>query len=997
MADAGEVSSTTPNGVQEEPVAGGGGGVHEDDDVVVVVGDLKGSSSEAEAKEENVKDENQEKEVVPVPVPAPVPVQVPVPEPEPEPLVTSTVEEEVVVSTTDKAETELSEKTDLITSSSEAGDVKESVQKVEEEEQVVEVPVAVPVEVAAEPVVQELTAPPKPVEVEVPVIEVPAPVEVPVVEEKAAEVPIVEVPVEVPAEVPVVAAAPVQEVTAPPPAAAEEPLKVPPAEEQKQEPVITAVPEPPAEPAAAVSSTVESEEPKLPAETEKALVEEHRDLDINISRTAAAPAPAAEEEPRPAAPAPPLSHEPSLPAPAAAPAAQFPPLMQFTSEYGDSSPIASQDIGKITMDSFGNDSPSRSMPRYEPDVLSQSDDDLMFEMKKPFQSFSPVDDPSSEFPRFGETAADTRAATMSDSPSPDLVQNAHDGELQDEVQDYEKSFDSREAATESLRQQLASSDLFTTASKEQEESGLPPSLPDILKSSPLNPDKVDSGSSEGSPDFSPVHRSGNDSPNAPFSLSGNNPFAFETKIPLLKEMTEETEARAAAEKAKQDAETKTSEQMFGTFDLVKEAETSPKGTEITVEYKDDFKTSSQDSVQMVDKFECLSFPTGKAQEHSDSESPSADSLSPVLEAMAKNPASFQIEPEKNIIQEEKEEKEEEDEAADEVSEQEVSSEEFEFVEKPPRGAIDEFLETLDNSKFAKAAEMVEEEEEEEEEEAVVEDDMLPNYAEKTVEESPTVQEMKNQSSYLLLTEPLDGASPARGKAGLELSDFQVPSQAPLAHSPVLKTEAMTTKKAEPQAVKLNSLSPGSVVDLLYWRDVKNTGVVFGASLLLLLSLSVCSIISVLSYVALALLSVTITFRIYKGILQAIQKSDEGHPFKQYLDQDIALPAQLVHKYSDIALGRINATIVELRRLFLVEDLVDSLKFAVLMWILTYVGALFNGLTILILGVVAAFSCPIVYEKHQTQIDHYVALVNNQIKDVVGKIQAKIPGAKKKAE
>ncbi|XP_026887276.2 reticulon-4b isoform X3 [Electrophorus electricus] len=188
-----------------------------------------------------------------------------------------------------------------------------------------------------------------------------------------------------------------------------------------------------------------------------------------------------------------------------------------------------------------------------------------------------------------------------------------------------------------------------------------------------------------------------------------------------------------------------------------------------------------------------------------------------------------------------------------------------------------------------------------------------------------------------------------------------------------------------------------VVDLLYWRDVKNTGVVFGALLLLLLSLSACSIISVLSYVALALLSVSITFRIYKGVLQAIQKSDEGHPFKLYLDQEIALSQELVHKYSDVALGRVNAVLIELRRLFLVEDLVDSLKFAVVMWILTYVGALFNGLTLLILGLVCVFTIPIIYEKHQTQIDHYVALVNNQIKDIVGKIQAKIPGAKKKSE
>uniref|UniRef100_H3C3Y3 Reticulon n=1 Tax=Tetraodon nigroviridis TaxID=99883 RepID=H3C3Y3_TETNG len=188
-----------------------------------------------------------------------------------------------------------------------------------------------------------------------------------------------------------------------------------------------------------------------------------------------------------------------------------------------------------------------------------------------------------------------------------------------------------------------------------------------------------------------------------------------------------------------------------------------------------------------------------------------------------------------------------------------------------------------------------------------------------------------------------------------------------------------------------------VVDLVYWRDVKTTGVVFGASLLLLLSLMACSIVSVVSYVGLALLSVTISFRIYKGILQAIQKSDEGHPFRQYLEEEVALSEEVVHKYSDLVLAKLNRSVAEVRRLFLVEDLVDSLKFAALMWILTYVGALFNGLTLLILGLIAVFSCPIVYEKHQAQIDHYLALVNNQVKDIVGKIQAKVPGMKRKTE
>ncbi|XP_017316703.1 reticulon-4b isoform X3 [Ictalurus punctatus] len=242
-------------------------------------------------------------------------------------------------------------------------------------------------------------------------------------------------------------------------------------------------------------------------------------------------------------------------------------------------------------------------------------------------------------------------------------------------------------------------------------------------------------------------------------------------------------------------------------------------------------------------------------------------------------------------------------------------------------------------------------------------------------------------------------------AGVKVEAFSAPAEPEKAVSSVVEQEKEPERRnlveesfrVDSESTPAASASPSALVELLYWRDVKNSGIVFGASLLLLLSLSVCSIISVLSYVALALLSVTISFRIYKGVLQAIQKSDEGHPFKLYLEKDVSLPDEVVRKYSDIALGRINTAINELRHLFLVEDLVDSLKFAVLMWILTYVGALFNGLTLLILGLVALFTCPIVYEKHQAQIDHYIALVRNQVKDIVGKIQAKIPGAKKKAE
>ncbi|XP_069811246.1 reticulon-4 isoform X1 [Dendropsophus ebraccatus] len=217
--------------------------------------------------------------------------------------------------------------------------------------------------------------------------------------------------------------------------------------------------------------------------------------------------------------------------------------------------------------------------------------------------------------------------------------------------------------------------------------------------------------------------------------------------------------------------------------------------------------------------------------------------------------------------------------------------------------------------------------------------------------------------------------------------------------PSVVTPASKDKKVTPPVII--SLAPcnfqGSVVDLLYWRDIKKSGAVFGASLFLLLSLTVFSIVSVAAYIALALLSVSISFRIYKGVLQAIQKSDEGHPFKAFLDSNVQISEDLVQKYCNVALSHINCTIKELRRLFLVEDLVDSLKFAVLMWVFTYIGALFNGLTLLILALISLFSIPVIYERHQTQIDHYLSLVNKNVKNISDLILSKIPGLKRKAD
>ncbi|MCI4377549.1 hypothetical protein PGIGA_G00204890 [Pangasianodon gigas] len=189
----------------------------------------------------------------------------------------------------------------------------------------------------------------------------------------------------------------------------------------------------------------------------------------------------------------------------------------------------------------------------------------------------------------------------------------------------------------------------------------------------------------------------------------------------------------------------------------------------------------------------------------------------------------------------------------------------------------------------------------------------------------------------------------------------------------------------------------TVYDLVYWRDLKKSGVVFGISLLLLLSLAAFSVISVISYLLLALLCVTISFRVYKSVIQAVQKSNEGHPFKELMEKDVSLPPETFRKHVDACLTYINRALKQMSRLFLVEDLVDSLKLAVVMWLLTYVGAVFNGITILILVDILAFTVPPLYEKYKTQIDRYIDIVRTQVNTVVAKIQEKLPKAAKRSK
>ncbi|CDQ82666.1 unnamed protein product [Oncorhynchus mykiss] len=180
----------------------------------------------------------------------------------------------------------------------------------------------------------------------------------------------------------------------------------------------------------------------------------------------------------------------------------------------------------------------------------------------------------------------------------------------------------------------------------------------------------------------------------------------------------------------------------------------------------------------------------------------------------------------------------------------------------------------------------------------------------------------------------------------------------------------------------------AVMDLIYWKDTERTGMVFTGLMVGLLSLFQLSIITVISTISLGALCFTVSVSLYYKILHVLNMGDGVPPFKAYLDLDISFSGELADQYTQKVIVAVVSAANSLKNLFLVGNLFDSLKLLALMYLVTFLGDLCNGLTVLIIGVIALFSLPLVYRQHQAKVDGFVAGIQANVdnaKDILHRI------------
>jgi len=179
--------------------------------------------------------------------------------------------------------------------------------------------------------------------------------------------------------------------------------------------------------------------------------------------------------------------------------------------------------------------------------------------------------------------------------------------------------------------------------------------------------------------------------------------------------------------------------------------------------------------------------------------------------------------------------------------------------------------------------------------------------------------------------------------------------------------------------------------LVHWDNPAASAGLFSAVLALLVSICYFSLVSVLAYISLALLATIMAIKVYSTVMVFMKKAEPGSdPLNCVTNVDLTIPPEKVADITGFMVDVINPSIMELRRLFLLESIFDTSKFLLCLWGLTYIGCWFNMMTLIILTWVGFFTLPLVYKNNQAAVDDVVGQVNTQISEIKEKVMGVIP-------
>eukprot|EP00095_Tigriopus_kingsejongensis_P006541 maker-scaffold515_size150689-snap-gene-0.30 protein:Tk06541 transcript:maker-scaffold515_size150689-snap-gene-0.30-mRNA-1 annotation:"reticulon-4-like isoform x6" len=175
-----------------------------------------------------------------------------------------------------------------------------------------------------------------------------------------------------------------------------------------------------------------------------------------------------------------------------------------------------------------------------------------------------------------------------------------------------------------------------------------------------------------------------------------------------------------------------------------------------------------------------------------------------------------------------------------------------------------------------------------------------------------------------------------------------------------------------------------------WKDPLVSGPSFGVILITLISTCYYSTVSVLAYSGLFVLGTMVGLKLYVYVMNNLLKKNVEDPIQKYAALDTSISQDKINNVASSLGDKLNFAVTEVRRLVLIENMLDSVKFGLSLWFLTYIGSWFNAMTLVILAWVALFSVPKIYVNNKATIDPILEKVKVQLDELQSKVGGFMP-------
>jgi len=189
------------------------------------------------------------------------------------------------------------------------------------------------------------------------------------------------------------------------------------------------------------------------------------------------------------------------------------------------------------------------------------------------------------------------------------------------------------------------------------------------------------------------------------------------------------------------------------------------------------------------------------------------------------------------------------------------------------------------------------------------------------------------------------------------------------------------------AVEVVNYTPAG--KLFHWVDPAASGATLGLGLVLIISLAMYSIISIISNILLLAVLGGVGCKVYVHMMGFLKKPCKD-PLAQLALMDVSCTEECIAPTMESIVSFYNCAANQMRSLILGEDLYASVKFGLVLYLLTFVGSMFNALTLMAFGWVLSFLLPKIYEDNQDSLDELFAKMVDQYNVLDEKVQSFCP-------